>query len=146
MATLNDIRRYNHQREDSALVLDDSNTKPWVSMVGGVVSSTTATYTSGDAGVLNIDTDGYLLCKLKSNINLHGDFEVNVSAFDDRGANPQDAFVYTDNSNVNTSTAFSKISFHASLICPSSVVLCPMAIRSTYLPLRVVWVRYTFPV
>ena len=47
--------------EDSALVLNDGNTKPIVQMMGGVYRSSLPTYTNGDAAVPHFTADGKLM-------------------------------------------------------------------------------------
>jgi len=47
--------------EDSALVLNDGATKPFVMAIGGVYRSSLPTYTNGDAAVMHFTTDGKLM-------------------------------------------------------------------------------------
>lgn len=50
-----------HHLEDSALVLNDGNTKPITMMMGGVYRSSLPTYTNGDAAVMHFSADGKLM-------------------------------------------------------------------------------------
>ena len=47
--------------DDSALVLNDGNTKPLTLMAGGVYASSLPTYTNGDAAVMHFTSDGKLM-------------------------------------------------------------------------------------
>jgi len=47
--------------EDSALVLNDGNTKPITMMVGGLYRSSAPAYTTGDVAVMHFTTDGKLM-------------------------------------------------------------------------------------
>jgi len=47
--------------DDSALVLNDGNTKPLTLMTGGVYASSLPTYTNGDAAVMHFTADGKLM-------------------------------------------------------------------------------------
>lgn len=50
-----------HHLEDSALVLNDGNTKPIVNVMGGVYRAALPTYTAGDAAVAHFTVDGKLM-------------------------------------------------------------------------------------
>lgn len=78
--------------------------KPNFQLGGGVYRLAAQTYADGDDVVLNFDSAGYLLCTLKSAIEVAGDLAVDVWAFRDVAGTDANAWVYGEDQDISAAT------------------------------------------